>query len=801
MGARMATGGVLHGSQMDAKYISLRPQNAGQERTKATFDCVVYLLYCSEHDKIAVNQVDTDAYWLPFVTRNGRSWKTAMTEGLQVLLETKDADGSLVRSVKLDAHFYPIELFRLQSFDLTWSQRMTQFVNIHTCNKTCEPTNNIIWLSAADLVHNCDAVFWGPEFQQHFTLFRDHPERLNKLEVVEQSEPVSQRMEDFKSTDILGQLFEVCNLTTEQDCKLYELYDAYLWHVYPAYYMGVASFRVFLHKFGFSLATSGCNEPDENALVQAIFGACLQRPRRSSTGLYIDFFDLSFALLSMDPTTPTEKSRIHFLFSVYDRDRSGYLEGEELDRLSADNGGVRLNGKMSFGDFKAAVQNQKLLNIKQVCRLPKSVVAKMAEAKKAQSELSHASDTKIPTKNKTLRDRSSCPNCRVKKFEYSKHMVTFDNTGCCVEPKIILNCDNPTMRTDLKGQTRHSMECAFNASSIGNVFFDLIRTRRILLLEREEEQQDFYERFKDLCEQVALFVKIEPKIVKRQSPAIVIGDINGHPESLYALEMAFWRSLPVLGDNIVFLGNYTGNGTGQCLETLAYLFSIKYLCPNKVLLLRGVQETKGFNEKTLLVECRSRLGKELGKQVNESVIEIQLSHFQFQFQVWNLVNDVFQSLPVMAIINESIVCASSGIPKESGKQRLGKVFENLAKDSVVFQQVATNMPDVSTEKLSSSKSKEQLFKPIQLLPNAYFFSHQAFKDFLQVNQFAYMIRSNDVHPDGFAVCFNKRLLTIITHVDGENVKQAIVILVTHPRGRIQLAQLAEVPASQNSEQQ
>lgn len=298
--------------QLDAKYISLRAHNASQERTKATFDCVVYILFCPTHDKIAVTQVDNDVYWFPFVCREGRTWKAAMQEGLQSLLETRDADGSVVRSMKLDASHYTLEMFRLQSVDLKWSQRMTQFVSIQVCNKTCEPNNNLIWLSATELMAKCDAVFWGPECRKHLTRFREHGDKVHQLEVVEQTtESVIQNICSSNSLDHLGMLFQSCNLGADQLC---ELYEAYLWHVYPANCMSLPSFRVFLRKNDFSCKSSGCKTTDEDQLTEAIFRACQQRSKRTSKGDYIDFIDLAYAIVAMDPKTPTEKPRIRFLF-------------------------------------------------------------------------------------------------------------------------------------------------------------------------------------------------------------------------------------------------------------------------------------------------------------------------------------------------------------------------------------------------------------------------------------------------------------------------------------------------------
>lgn len=787
--------------KLEAKYISLRSHNASQERTKAAYDCIVYMLYCTQHDKIALNQVDGETYWFPFITRDGRTWKTAMNAGLQSLLEKREGDGTVVRAANTDdTNLYTLELFRLQSIDQSWSERWTQFVAIRHCTNTCEPggsSANLVWLSATELINNCDGVFWGPEFRQHFTRFRNQPDDLYKLHVVEQSvDPVGHYLCNCNSTDLMGLL--LYNITLDQ---LYELYDAFLWHSYPAHHMSLPSFRIFLLKMGFSAKDAGVksmfSSSDETApaLTGAIFRACLHRPKRNDkiVGEYIDFHDLVYALMAMDPNTATEKPRIRFLFSLYDEDGNGTLSGSKLARFSSDvaYSGSNLPHSLSLSDFTSVIESYKgnYPAIEKLCRLPQSVFTVLVNAKaKASSELASnsakvaSSSSATNNKAKKRRERCLCPTCRVKKLDYSKHCVTINASGRCVEPKIILNCDNPTLRTDLRGLTRHSMECALNTNSIGNLFFDHIRAGRPLALEQAAEQQDFFDRFKDLCDQLAMFVKKERKIVKSQSPAVIVGDLNGHLSSLLSLENNYWKTMPILGDNLIFLGNYSGHNfnTTTSLEVLAYLFSLKYLSPNKVILLRGVQETKAFNERTLLVECRARLGEELG------------------VTVWKLINEIFLQLPVVAIVNECIYCASSGIPKDSGRIRLENMFEGLTKDNILFEQVGKNTPDLTTDGAAGAhRGKDPLFKHNTQVPNAFTFSQVAFKDFLKVNQFHYMIRSNEAIGDGFRVNFGRKMITVVSDnlADGETVNKTAVVLVTHSRGRIQIEYFKVTPTT------
>jgi len=319
------------------------------------------------------------------------------------------------------------------------------------------------------------------------------------------------------------------------------------------------------------------------------------------------------------------------------------------------------------------------------------------------------------------------------------------------------------------------MECIFSANSLGNMFFDYIRSRKFALerdVSDQRRQRITCEQISTLCEHVALLLKSESKIIKCQAPAIICGDLRGSLESLLAMEIQLWRSMPVIADTLIFLGNYTGQSSrgSQAIEVLIYLLAIKFICPDKVLLLRGVQETREYNSNTLLPECKFRFGEELGKNL------------------WEAFNVVFEQLPYMAIISESIVCVSSGCPKSSTKERLFRLLE----DQDTLRQMLTNIPDLTNEQQGSMNrcnSREVIFKPQLLVPNAYFFSAGALYKFLNLNHFSYMLRSNEFVAQGYQTCFGRRCITIESNNcgTGDNRSQAAVAIVSHPRVSIQLS--------------
>ena len=103
--------------------------------------------------------------------------------------------------------------------------------------------------------------------------------------------------------------------------------------------------------------------------------------------------------------------------------------------------------------------------------------------------------------------------------------------------------------------------------------------------------------------------------------------------------------------NFLFLGDYVDRGM-NCLECVAYLFSLKLIHPDKIFLLRGNHETRDVNgweehygKRSFIFQCRDRFGDDLG------------------YKVWEQVNQVFDRMPLSAVIDQDIYCVHGGIPR------------------------------------------------------------------------------------------------------------------------------------------
>lgn len=191
-------------------------------------------------------------------------------------------------------------------------------------------------------------------------------------------------------------------------------------------------------------------------------------------------------------------------------------------------------------------------------------------------------------------------------------------------------------------EARYSAEYRFGSGSVSNVFLELIR-------KTADVSQEDWNCIRSLCESISDFFISEDRLIKLNAPVVVIGDILGNLAPIVAFDKLLCPSVPVLQNNMLFLGNYIGNGTHN-LEVICFVFSLKLQVPNKVILLRGFNENGKEAHKLLLPECQRKYGPEVGSLV------------------CNLICEAFSKMPFGAIIDESVVCMHSGIPKSSGNR-------------------------------------------------------------------------------------------------------------------------------------
>ncbi|KAJ9584056.1 hypothetical protein L9F63_021593, partial [Diploptera punctata] len=148
-----------------------------------------------------------------------------------------------------------------------------------------------------------------------------------------------------------------------------------------------------------------------------------------------------------------------------------------------------------------------------------------------------------------------------------------------------------------------------------------------------------------ICAKATEICRRESRLLEIQSPVFVLGDLHGNLPDLMCFEKVLWSLGPNLTPStFLFLGDYVDRGP-HGVEVVAYLLAYKVQNPTKLKLLRGNHEIRDIQEMfTFQKECMTKFGNVMGKEV------------------WERVNDVFDSLPVAATIDGRLFCCHGGIP-------------------------------------------------------------------------------------------------------------------------------------------
>jgi len=164
----------------------------------------------------------------------------------------------------------------------------------------------------------------------------------------------------------------------------------------------------------------------------------------------------------------------------------------------------------------------------------------------------------------------------------------------------------------------------------------------IEVLDRQSKQlQDFKrlteKEIKELCVLAKEVLSEEPNVVPVQAPVTIVGDVHGQYHDVMELFKVAGRSPDT---NFLFLGDYVDRGY-HSVETVTLLVALKVRYPSRVTLLRGNHESRqitqvyGFYDEVL---------RDYGNS-----------------NVWQYLTDVFDYLPLTAVVENQVFCPHAGI--------------------------------------------------------------------------------------------------------------------------------------------
>jgi diadenosine tetraphosphatase ApaH/serine/threonine PP2A family protein phosphatase len=272
-----------------------------------------------------------------------------------------------------------------------------------------------------------------------------------------------------------------------------------------------------------------------------------------------------------------------------------------------------------------------------------------------------------------------------------------------------------------------------------------------------------------ICDAVAAHLREEDSLVEVSLPTRVYGDIHGQLPDLLQFFNAFsWpdkRRGDIFSMSYVFLGDFVDRGSYSVL-VIMLLFSIKVLYPKRVFLVRGNHEDRLMNQNYgFFQDCHDVFGPADGKSV------------------WERANDVFEFLPLAALVENQILCIHGGIGDS-----ISSVSElrNIPKPIVIPSEIseATAHSDrIVLDALWSDPTDNDTCLGVQHSPrgtNTCRFGPDRVDAFNRANGLRLIVRAHECVQAGYEYFAGGQLLTVFSATNYCNAYQndgAMLVLV------------------------
>ena len=236
------------------------------------------------------------------------------------------------------------------------------------------------------------------------------------------------------------------------------------------------------------------------------------------------------------------------------------------------------------------------------------------------------------------------------------------------------------------------------------------------------------EEIKFLIDKSYQIIKEQKMLVELEAPLHVCGDIHGQYYDL----LRIFEHCGYPGEyNYLFLGDYVDRGK-QSLETVCLLLCYKIKYPEKVTLLRGNHESSVTNRiYGFYDECKRR----------------------YNIRLWKSFTDLFNYLPVAALIDDKILCMHGGLSPD---------LKNI--QSIQDISRPTDIPDqgLLCDLLWSDPDKEAVDYDENDRGVSVIFGEKVVTDFNKKNDLDLIIRAHQVVDEGYEFFANRQLITIFS---------------------------------------
>ena len=314
------------------------------------------------------------------------------------------------------------------------------------------------------------------------------------------------------------------------------------------------------------------------------------------------------------------------------------------------------------------------------------------------------------------------------------------------------------------------------AETVHSLFINqLLRPRDWAMQQNTTEKFRFKkELIASLATECVKILQQQPIILNVRAPVKVFGDIHGQYQDLMRFfDLWGMPSEDINGDieayDYLFLGDYVDRGS-HSLETICLLMALKVKYPNQIHLLRGNHEDRWINNAFGFAdECATRLDEDLDDPNS----------------IFNKINEVFDWLPLAAIIEDKIICLHGGIGStldklvqiEALKRPLEVIHEVQNETQQLVVDILWSDPTDTDQELGIQHN--QIRDP-NSTGNIVKFGPDMVEKFLGNNGLNLILRAHECVMDGFERFAGGTLITIFSATDycGRHKNAGAVLFIT-----------------------
>ncbi|KAK2079181.1 hypothetical protein QBZ16_002872 [Prototheca wickerhamii] len=250
------------------------------------------------------------------------------------------------------------------------------------------------------------------------------------------------------------------------------------------------------------------------------------------------------------------------------------------------------------------------------------------------------------------------------------------------------------------------------------------------------------DRICELCDAAEAVFREEPSLLRLRAPVKIFGDLHGQYGDLMRL-FEEYGTPSTSGDityiDYLFLGDYVDRGA-YSLETLCLLLALKINHPESVHLIRGNHEASDINALFgFRMECIERLGEAEG------------------LQAWSRFNQLFNWLPLAAVIEDRVLCMHGGIGRSiHSMDQIEELQRPLTMEEggVVLMDLLWSDPTVN--------DAVEGVQPSPRGPGLVTFGPDRVMEFCHNNDLQMIVRAHECVMDGFERFAHGHLITLFS---------------------------------------